>query len=270
MFLSACARTPSSSSESLDSIGEDWVQGNSLTFDGGTRRYAMYAPTEGDIRGLVVVLHGAGQSVNHMISEIAVEAVADEKGFLVAVPEGVDGGWNDEDPPGGEYADDVGFIDALVAEVTTVYPDLPRSQIFAHGFSNGGGLATRLACESSQIRGVGVIGNYYVPVSDDCPRPVGHPVPGWFGAGLEDDLVRVESIRERIPSYVADLTDCPTTGSLQPVESADVPSDVVCKQVSDCELVRLCEYEDRGHEVLPGSVLAAWNFLSEAAASSAN
>ena len=109
-----------------------------------------------------------------------------------------------------------------------------------------------------------MIGNYYVPPLGDCPRRVGQPVPGWFGAGLEDYLVPVESVRETMPSYVADLTDCPTTGSLQPIESTDVSPGVVCKQVSGCDVVRLCEYDDRGHEMLPGSLLAAWRFLSEA------
>ncbi len=270
VLLTGCAPASSPSSEDSDSIGEGWSQGNSLRFDGRTRSYAMYVPAEGELVALVVVLHGGGDSVRHMISEIAVESSADANGLVVTVPAGVDGGWNDEDPPGDGLPDDVGFIDALVTEIQTVYPSLPSHQVFAYGFSNGGGLATRLACESSLIRGVGVIGNYYVSPLGDCPRRVGHPVPGWFGAGLEDDLVPVESVRETMPSYVADLTECPTTGSLQPTESADVPSAVVCKQVSDCDMVRLCEYDDHGHEMLPGSLLAAWSFLSEAVGAGAD
>ena len=228
------------------------------------RTYSLYAPAGGDIRSLMVVLHASGQSVDQMISELSSESLAEENGLLLAIPEGIDGGWNDEDPPGAEFADDVGFIDALVTELKGIYPSLQASQVFAHGFSNGGGLATRLACESSHVRGVGVIGNYYMPLFEDCPRPTGSVVPGWFGAGLDDELVRVESVREGMAYYSADLTDCEGTGSLDPVEATGMGEGILCKKVSGCDLVRLCEYPDRGHEMLPGSLEAAWRFLSEA------
>ena len=241
-----------------------WAHGLHLDVDGRTRNYSLFEPTVGDAQGLMVVLHGGGDSVERMISEMAVEAMAEENGLIVAVPAGVDNGWNDEDLPGGEFADDVGFIDALVGTIATAHPELPASHMFAHGFSNGGGMATRLACESTRIRGVGVVGNYYVPGPEGCPRPVGHPVPGWFGAGLDDELVEVGSVRETVPSYAEDLTDCSSSGSLQPVDVPDAPSDVVCKEMSDCDAVQLCEYADRGHEMLPGSFSAAWRFLSEA------
>jgi len=261
VLLIGCACT---SSDPSHSIGEAWNQNNSLSFDGRTRTYSVYAPAEGEIRGLIVVLHGAGDSVENMISEIAVETTADQNGVVVAVPAGVDNGWNDEDPPGGDLADDVGFIDALVRELKVAYPSLPSDKIFVHGFSNGGGLATRLACESSQIRGVGVIGNYYMSVGGECPRPTGEEIPGWFGAGVDDGLVLVETVREAMSDYAADLTDCTRTGSLETVEVAGMADGVLCKQLSDCDAVRLCEYADRGHEVLPDSIAAAWRFLSDA------
>jgi predicted esterase len=268
-LLAGCDSTKPSSSTPSHSTDSAWSHGNQLDFDGLTRSYSIYTPTDGEIRGLMVVLHGSGDSPEYMISELDVDAI-EENGLIVAVPAGVDYGWNDEDPPGNGLADDVGFIDALVAEIKAAHPSLPTSHIFAHGFSNGGGLATRLACESSQIRGIGVVGNYYMPLFEDCPRSADYQVPGWFGAGLEDELVRVESVREGMSSYVADLTDCPSSGALQTIEVADMPSDVICKQFSDCDLARLCEYDDRGHEVLPDSFSAAWHFLNEAAESSAN
>ena len=136
--------------------------------------------------------------------------------------------------------------------------------------SQMGWLATRLACESHQIRGIGVIGNYYTPIAGSCPRPAGDTIPGWFGAGVDDEVVPVESVRQAMSNYVTDLTDCPNVSGLQTVASADVPSGVVCKQFSECDRVRLCEYRDRGHEVLEDSVSAAFRFLQAVAGSSAN
>lgn len=260
-----CSCSPSGLSD--EPIGEAWSQGNSLSFDGLERSYSVYVPSSGAPQGLILLLHGSGQSTNQMISETDVEGTAEQDGLLVVAPAGLDGGWNDEDPPGNRLADDVGFIDALVTELKASYPSLLSQHVFAHGFSNGGGLATRLACESTQIRGVGVLGNYYTPTLDSCPRPVGHPVPGWFGAGTEDELVPVESVQAAMPSYVADLTDCSDAGSLQAVEDAELDDGVLCKEFPACNGARLCEYTGRGHEVLPGSLGAAWRFLSARVAS---
>ena len=257
------------SSAPSKSTNDSWSHENVLMFDGLSRTYSVYVPQNGELQGLVLVLHGSGQTVADHILEIEVEAAADANGLIIAVPAAIHNGWNDEDPPDGdELADDVGFIDALATELKAMYPSIPTNKIFAHGFSNGGGLATRLACESSQIRGVGVIGNDYASLSGNCQRPLGHPIPGWFGAGTEDELVSIEAVQDSMSDYAGDLTDCNGTGELTTVEVPDLPSNVECKQFTDCDAVQLCEYTDREHEVLPESIAKAWYFLSEAVESS--
>ena len=266
----ACGDSTPAESTPLNPTPGAWTHDNRLAFDGRARTYSLYMPTNGESRGLMVVLHGSGQTVDNMISQVAPEATAERNGLIVAVPAGVDDGWNDEDPPGGALANDVGFIDALVTQIRTAYPSLPANKVFAHGFSNGGGLATRLACEASQVRGIGVVGNYYVSLSAACERARGYSIPGWFGAGVDDTLVRVESVRATMSNYATDLTTCSGSGSLELVQVEGLTSDVACKQVSGCGLARLCEYTGRGHEVLPGSFEAAWQFLSAAVETSTN
>ncbi len=68
----------------------------------------------------------------------------------------------------------------------------------------------------------------------------------------------------RMADYVADLTDCASAGTLQPVDAPSTPNGVTCKQIANCPLARLCEYEERGHEALPGSLAEAWGFLNAA------
>ncbi len=267
--LSSESPAPSSSASPSSSEGA-WSHGNQLAFDGRTRTYSIYAPTTGQSLGLMVVLHGSGQRVDDIITALQVETSADERDLIIAVPAGIDEGWNDEDPPGGELADDVGFIDALVTELKALYPSLPAHKVFAHGFSNGGGLATRLACESTQVRGVGVVGNYYEGAFNACQSERESPVPGWFGIGVEDEVVPLASVRAAIPSYVTDLTTCSGTGSLETIAVEGLSDDVVCKQLPDCDQVRLCEYTNRGHELLPASLESAWRFLSEAVELEAN
>ena len=266
-LLTGCAGIPATSS---DSTGDGWSHANQLSFDGRTRSYSVYAPAAPESQGLMVVLHGARDTVENVISDTNLEVPAQENGLIVVVPAGIDNGWNDEDPPGGQLADDVGFIDALVTDIKAAHPSLPSDRVFAHGFSNGGGLATRLACESSEIRGVGVVGNYYMSIAATCPRPSGHSIPGWFGAGTDDQLVPVEAVREGMTSYAADLTDCQSIGPLEPIAQTDMPGDVLCKQLAGCDSARLCEYTGRGHEMLPGAFVAAWHFLSGAVQSQSN
>lgn len=268
-LLPACGdASKSTTSGSTTYTDGAWTHGRQLTVAGRARSYSLYVPTTGQTSGLMVALHGSGETVDRMITGIAAESVAEENGVIVAVPAGIDQGWNDEEPPSEWLADDVGFIDALVAEIKTDHASLPHDRVFAHGFSNGGGLAVRLACESEQIRGVGVVGNYYVGIFEACSEARDFSMPGWFGAGLEDEVVPVESIRSAMSSYAADLTNCSDTGTLQIIEVEGASDDVVCKQFPGCNDVRLCEYAHRGHEVLPGSFEAAWSFLSSRSDSS--
>jgi len=241
-------------------ITPGWRHGNTLTFDGTERTYSLYAPAAEAVTGLVIALHGSGDTVEGMIDEMAAEPVADSHGFMLVVPQGLENGWNDEDPPGHGLADDVGFIDALIVDLQTTYPSLPSHKTFAYGFSNGGGLATRLACQSRHVRGTGVIGNYHAP--ELCvARPTDYAIPGWFGAGVRDEQVPVSDVRSTMSSFVSDLTDCTVNGALEPVDVADLPAGVVCKAFRGCTQARLCEYAHYEHEALPGSLLAMWTFL---------
>ena len=198
-----------------------------------------------------------------MITGIAAESVAEENGVIVAVPAGIDQGWNDEEPPSEWLADDVGFIDALVAEIKTDHVFCHTTESLLTG-SQTGAVCRGLACERSNV---GRCGNYYVGIFEACSEARDFSMPSWFGAG-EDEVVPVESIRSAMSSYAADLTNCSDTGTLQTIEVEGASDDVVCKQFPGCDDIRLCEYAHRGHEVLPGSFEAAWSFLSSRSDSS--
>ena len=194
-LVTGCGDHSPPGSTALNPTPGAWTHNNRLVFDGHTRSFSMYLPTNGEARGLMVVLHGSGQTVDNMIAQVAPEAPAESNGLIVVVPAGVGNGWNDEDPPGGALPNDVGFIDALVAQIKTTYPAIPINKVFAHGFSNGGGLATRLACEGSQIRGIG--GGHYYVLSSRRQRARGYSIPGWFGAGVDDALVVSSRFEQR-------------------------------------------------------------------------
>jgi polyhydroxybutyrate depolymerase len=105
---------------------------------------------------LLVFLHGYGSSGSEQVRWFRLEALAHTNGFVLAYPDGttdVHGMrfWNATDACCDfEHTgvDDVGYIRDLLDDVATRVPIDPQ-RVYVFGFSNGGFLAHRLACELS-------------------------------------------------------------------------------------------------------------------------
>jgi polyhydroxybutyrate depolymerase len=94
--------------------------GNVITVGGLERTYQFYAPTlvrANQPTSLVIALHGGGGRGRGMRRLTGFDALADQKGFLVAYPDGLNRQWNDSRAfiQGRTQADDVAFIEALIA-----------------------------------------------------------------------------------------------------------------------------------------------------------
>ncbi|MFC5749599.1 alpha/beta hydrolase family esterase [Actinomadura rugatobispora] len=134
-----------------------------LTMDGGwEREYLLHVPP-GRTRTpkpLVIALHGGLDDMHYIRRQSGLDTVADGNGFLVAYPNGFVRTWN----AGGccwfarmAGIDDVGFLDRLISTLVREGLADPR-RIYLTGFSNGGGMAYRYACErSSRVAAVGVV-----------------------------------------------------------------------------------------------------------------
>ena len=131
-----------------------------LVFGGLTRTYLEYVPAiyNGSTPvPIVLCLHGLGDNMNNFFG-IGMRYVADTANFIVITPEArVDalaGGtaWNS----GASYlgyqlsqtVNDVGFLNALLDTVIANY-NIDQTRIYACGFSLGGFMCQRLACEST-------------------------------------------------------------------------------------------------------------------------
>ncbi len=122
-----------------------------IVHDGITRNHITYVPS-GYIPGtpmpLVFVMHGFTQSAEAMMNLTGFNALAEQEGFIVAYPNGVNNGWNTSSPfPGGSTADDVGYIGALRDTLITQL-SIDTTRIYATGFSAGGYMSHKLGCES--------------------------------------------------------------------------------------------------------------------------
>lgn len=128
-----------------------------LSFEGRERYYLLHtAPRYGTAPyPLLVALHGGGGRPETMPALTGLLDLADREGFLVALPAGVDGGWNDgrpdsRQPAAGEDVDDVGFIRAVVEDASK-RTLVDAGRVFMTGISNGAMMSTRLACEASDV-----------------------------------------------------------------------------------------------------------------------
>jgi len=156
-----------------------------------TRNYLLHVPEElssGKPAPLVLVFHGGGGHDWNMPGFTHFDDLADDKGFIVAYPDAINGNWNDG--RGISTTDDVGFTRALIDDVARSHPiDLHR--IYATGISNGGFISNRLACDlTDKIAAI-------ASVAATMPRPLdanckaSRPISVLYIHGTDDPLVPI-------------------------------------------------------------------------------
>lgn len=127
---------------------------NELIIGGLPRTYQLHVPAGLEQpAGLVINLHGAGETGGGQAALTNYNAIADQHGFVVAYPDGIDFSWADgrgASIPDRTGVDDVGFLAALIDRLTRQYGIAP-GRVFATGMSAGAFMATRLACERADL-----------------------------------------------------------------------------------------------------------------------
>lgn len=227
-----------------------------LEHGGRTRSYLLHAPEKLDPRtpsALLVMLHGGGGSGTHAMKSTGFNALADEKGFLAAYPNGT--GFSDNAlltwNAGSccKYAmdnniDDVGFMRALVADVSARYAVDP-ARVYVAGFSNGAMMAYRLACEAPDLFAAAASVSGILSV-DTCEPS--RPIPLIIFHGTKDENVpyfggvgKKAIVKDQRPpisdsvNLFADMFHC------APVEQMDINENVRLDAHKGC---------DAGSEVL--------------------
>lgn len=120
-----------------------------ISHQGMTRNYLIYTPAlynPNTPTPVVIGFHGGG-TANLVFSNVtSFNRLADEQGFLVVYPSGVNGYWNDGRGTVNQGIDDVGFVTTLIEDLKR-QRNIDASRIFVTGISNGAMLVQRLACE---------------------------------------------------------------------------------------------------------------------------
>jgi polyhydroxybutyrate depolymerase len=178
LALAGCA-DPDAATDAVQKARFDLVNEDDarvLTVDGVERSYVARVPDSAAIGAplplpLLLVMHGAGGNSVKVEAATGLTRYAIDDNFITVYPNGtaaadIDGqlAWNAGAccaAPVRDDVDDVAFIEAVIADISAEYV-VDESQIFVAGFSNGGMMAYRLACElGDRIAGVAVVAGAY-------------------------------------------------------------------------------------------------------------
>ncbi len=165
-----------------------------LVHDGIDREYIIYVPNSYNGTSAVPLLlnfHGFGGSASQFMQEADMRSLAEADTFILVYPQGscLDGSshWN-PCPTGGDNkstADDVGFVEAMISEISSQY-NLDMERIYAAGYSNGGMMAYGLAnYKSDLIAAVASVSGTML----DCLGAGSHPMPVVHLHGTSDGVV---------------------------------------------------------------------------------
>ncbi len=143
-------------------------------------------------RALVINLHGGSGNMVNAQGFSMMNPVADQNGFIVAWPQGYGIA-----PPGFSWADgrntsadqagidDIGFIDKLIDTLIRRY-NVDTNKIYICGFSNGGFMVQRIACElPDRFAAMASLGSSMDTVRYQNCSP-SRPVPMAFFNGTSD------------------------------------------------------------------------------------
>lgn len=231
------------------------VSDHVLEHGGLERSFEVHVPPGYDHRTptpLVLAFHGYTNSPQQQEEWSGLSLAAAEAGYVLVYPRGTGilPGWNAGDCclGAGSMVDDVGFTAAMIDQLQTELCIDPR-RIYATGFSNGGFLSHRLACElSDRIAAIASVAG--VMGIDTCmpgrPMPVLHmhgtadPVVPYQGSAI----LGFESVAETIADWQArDACEGDPVVSYQQDE-------VTCERFEACAdgvEVELCTIEGGGH-----------------------
>jgi len=161
-----------------------------LPSGGATRHYLLHIPPSykaGVAVPLVINFHGFSSNSRQEEVLTGMSAKADQEGFIVVYPDGLDATWYPGHGANGEA--DLRFIRDLIAWIENNYSIDPK-RIYATGISNGGGMANRVGCDMADVIAAIAPDSGAYNFWQDCSPS--RPVPVLAFHGLDDHIVPYE------------------------------------------------------------------------------
>ncbi len=168
----------------------------SLVHGGLTRSYKEHVPTiynPSTPVPLMICLHGLGDNMTNFMG-IGMNQLANTENFIVLTPQAVNSPFGTAWNSGASYMgyqinasiDDLGFIEKLIDTTMSLY-NIDSSRVYAMGFSMGGFMCHRLACElNNRIAAIASVAGT-IGASLNCTP--GRAVPVCHFHGTKDSTV---------------------------------------------------------------------------------
>jgi polyhydroxybutyrate depolymerase len=248
--LASCGSSPGSTSSIGASLGcangtlDTGVTHVDLDFGGTGRSYELHVPPSYDgatPAPLVLNFHGLTQTGNAQRSQSHMDDKADQEGYIVAYPNGIDNAWNSGGNPANEV-DDVGFTRAVIDDLG-VRGCIDLKRVYATGMSNGGGMSHRLACEAADVIAAVAPSSGQLALAPSACTPQ-RPIPLIHFHGQNDTIASYEGVPEMVQAW-ADRNGCTDEPRVTYQEG-----DVTCETTDQCDgdaSVTLCAAEEAGH-----------------------
>lgn len=257
------------------STGLEYLSG-SFSYDREERNYLLYLPdsyTDEAELPLVVFLHSYGWNAETEMRNTKFNKVANDYGFVIVYPDSI-GEWNSGVGDNPQWptpeTDDVAYIKALITELHDLY-HINLDRVYATGYSNGGFMSYRLACEASDqfpaIASVG--GTMSNGVYENC-KP-SRAISVLEIHGTRDGFVNYDgndywkSVDETVDYWVK-VNECKTTDN-QVLEDIDPEDSGIIEKTSysDCNgssTVVLMKVENGGH-TWPGEDMSSYGYVNK-------
>ncbi len=166
-----------------------FYQGFTNTAKSDTRSVLFITPAyqrAGTKAPVIVMLHYDTGTPELQANVSNAGTLAAKMGYWVILPPGINGHWSDD--PAATTTDDVGFLSAMIAAATKQYP-IDATRISMTGYSNGGFMTQRMACERPGLlaAGISVAASMRTSLSKQCAP--GRPVPMVYVLGTADPIV---------------------------------------------------------------------------------
>lgn len=170
-----------------------------LEHSGVKRTCRIYRPEQLAVdAGLVVMLHPTVGSGDEFAQLTGFDREVERLGWAAAYPDALNagpyGGWDTFACCPNEY-DDVGFIGRVVTRIARDH-DVDASRVFVAGFSRGGMMAYRVACElAEQVAGIAAVAGNMADPSGSAEAVAcshGRPVAVLIIHGSDDRIVPIE------------------------------------------------------------------------------
>lgn len=251
-----------------DGITESGDYAGTLVSDELEREFLIHVPDDYDPETavpLVITFHGFNEGAERHAASSEFIGLSDDEGFVVVIPQGrgSNPSWRVSAAANRRSRSDTQFARDLI-QFMQAHLNIDSDRIYITGFSMGGGLANRIACDLSEVvAAVAPVAGAYQP-DDECEPQ--QSVPMITLHGLVDNTTPFNGGDNR--PHVGDLyevwagwNEC----TAEPVDAA-LDDGVNAQTWMECRnnaTVTVITYDDLGHFFPEGGAALIWEFFEE-------